>query len=66
MCVSNLIGQRLGHCDLIGLIYIHQICSKTVTLKLIVGPKKHYVLSSKMDVTLPGLSLWPMLDVTTF
>ncbi len=36
----------------------HQICSKTVISKLIVGLKTHYVLSSKMDITLPGPVCW--------
>ncbi len=58
MCVSNLIGQKLGCCNLICLIYIHNICSKTVISKLIVGQKTHYVLSSKMDVTLQGPVCW--------
>ncbi len=42
-------------------LYIHQICSKTVISKLIVGLKTHYVLSSKMDVTLPGPVCWMSL-----
>ncbi len=40
---------------------IHQICSKTVISKLIVGLKRHYVLSSKMDVTLLGPVCWMSL-----
>ncbi len=55
--------SNLGCCHRIGLIYIyiHQICSKTVISKLIVGLKTHYVLSSKKDVTLPGPVCWMSL-----
>ncbi len=58
-CVSQI--WLIKNCHLIGLIYIHQICSKTVISKLIVGLKTHYVLSSKMDVTLPGPVCWMSL-----
>ncbi len=47
MSVSNLIGQKLGCCHLISLIYLHQISSKTVISKLNVGLKTHYVHNSK-------------------
>ncbi len=40
---------------------IQQICSKNVILKLIVRLKTHYVLSSKMDVTLLGPVCWMSL-----